>query len=166
MHYVFLTLAALLRLLPHPFNITPIASIGLFAGSWCDRRIAWLMPLIPLLIGDLVTGLYNPLIMVFVYAGIALSALVGRLFLARKRSLTRFAGAISVNALIFYLLSNFPVWLVFYPRTLAGLVECYLKAIPYLGYSLLGDSLFVALIFGTHHLAQKSLGLTHASQTG
>ncbi len=165
MHYVILTIAALLRLLPHPWNITPIAPIGLFAGTWCNRRVAWLMPMIPLLIGDLITGLYNPLIMVFVYTGIALSALFGRIFLAQKRSLSRFAGAITVNALIFYLLSNFAAWLVYYPRTIAGLVECYLKAIPFLGYSLLGDSVFVALIFGTHHLAKRSMGLVHANQT-
>ncbi len=162
MHYVFLTLAALLRLIPHPWNITPIASIGLFAGTWCDRRIAWLIPLIPLLIGDLISGLYNPLIMIFVYTGIALSAVVGRLFLANKRNISRFAGAISVNALIFYLMSNFPVWWVYYPRSIAGLVECYVNAIPYLGYSLLGDSLFVTLIFGTHYMAKKSLEWSHA----
>ena len=165
MHYIFLTLAALLRLVPHAWNITPIASIGLFAGSYCDRRIAWLMPVIPLLIGDLISGFYNPLIMIFVYTGIALSAFVGRWFLQSKRNLSRFAGAISVNAILFYLLSNFPVWWVYYEHSAAGLLECYIKAIPYLGYSLLGDSLFVALIFGTHHLAQKYLGTNHAKQT-
>lgn len=166
MHYIFLILAALLRLIPHPWNITPIPSIGLFAGTWCDRKIAWMMPLIPLLIGDLMTGGYNPLIMVFVYTGIALSAVVGRLFLSRKRSLTRFAGAITANALIFYGLSNLPVWWVYYEHSAAGLVECYVMAIPYLGYSLIGDSLFVTLIFGTHHLAQESLGARHAKRTG
>jgi len=164
MQYIFLVLAALLRLIPHPYNITPIPAIGLFAGSWCDRRIAWLMPLIPLLIGDLVTGGYNPLVMIFVYTGIAASALVGRLFLLHKRSFTRFAGAITVNALVFYLLSNFPVWWVYYQHSITGLVECYVKGIPFLGYSMLGDSLFVTLIFGTHHLAQRFSGSTHAEQ--
>ena len=148
MHYFILVLASLLRLLPHPFNVTPIGSIGLFAGSRCDRRIAWLIPLIPLFIGDAITGFYNPLIMMFVYAGIALSAVVGRALLAKKRSLTRFGSAVFINALIFYLVSNFPVWIVYYPDTLAGLVDCYIKAIPYFGYSLVGDSVFVTLIFG------------------
>ena len=165
MHYIFLILAALLRLIPHPWNITPIASIGLFAGSWCDRRIAWLIPLLPLMIGDLITGGYHPLIMLFVYTGIALSAIVGRLFLARKRNILRFAGAISANAMIFYLLSNFPVWWVYYPRSVAGLLECYINAIPFLGYSLLGDSMFVTLIFGTHYMAQRSKGWANARQT-
>ena len=165
MHYIFLILAALLRVIPHPWNITPMASIGLFAGTWCDRRIAWLMPLIPLFISDMINGPYNFLIMVFVYAGIALSAVIGRFFLARKRSFGRFAGAISVNALMFYLISNFPVWWVYYPRSLAGLVECYVMGIPFLGYSLIGDTLFVTLLFGTYYLAQKTRGVAHAGQT-
>ena len=135
MHYIFLVLAALLRLLPHPWNVTPIGSIGLFAGTWCDRRIAWLMPLVPLFIGDAITGFYDPLIMVFVYAGFAVSALVGRWLLAPKRNLLRFSSAVTINAVIFYLMSNFPVWLVYYPNTLAGLIECYVLGLPYLWHS-------------------------------
>ena len=155
MHYIFLVLAALLRLIPHPWNITPIGSIGLFAGTWCDRRIAWLIPLIPLFIGDAITGFYHPLIMVFVYVGFAISAVIGRVLLSQRRTLLRFGSAVTLNAVIFYLLSNFPVWLVYYPNTVAGLVECYVKGLPYLSYSMAGDAMFVSLIFGAHHLAQK-----------
>ena len=155
MHYFILILVALLRIIPHPFNVTPIGALGLFAGTWCDKRIAWLIPLIPLFISDAVGGFYSPLVMAFVYAGFALSAVIGRLLLARKRSLTRFGSAIFINALIFYLVSNFPIWLIYYPNTLAGLVECYVMGIPYFGYSLVGDTVFVVLIFGLHHLAME-----------
>lgn len=157
MQYVFLVLAALLRLVPHPWNVTPIGAIGLFAGTWCDRRIAWLMPLVPLFIGDAVRGFYDPFIMVFVYAGFALSAFIGRWLLSRKRSVMRFGGAIGINAVAFYVVSNVPVWLTYYPRSLAGLAECYLKGLPYLGNMLVGDAVFVLLIFGTHHLARRAL---------
>ena len=86
MHYLVLVLATLLRLIPHPWNVTPIGSIGLFAGTWCKPSIAWLIPLIPLFIGDAITGFYNPAIMIFVYAGIAVSAVIGRWLLAKKRT--------------------------------------------------------------------------------
>lgn len=158
MHYVVLVLAGLIRLIPHPWNFTPIGSIGLFAGTWCNPKIAWLVPLIPLFIGDMITGFYDPFIMVFVYAGFALSAVIGRLFLARKRTALRFGGAITVNAIVFYLVSNFPVWLTYYPRTAAGLVECYVKGLPYMGNMVLGDTVFVAILFGLYFLALK---LTH-----
>jgi len=163
MHYLILLLAALLRLIPHPYNITPIGSIGLFAGTWCDKRIAWLIPLIPLFIGDAITGFYNPLIMVFVYAGFALSAVVGRLLLSQKRTFTRFGSAVFLGSLIFYLLSNFPVWIVYYPNTLAGLIECYVMAIPYFGNSLVGNSMFTLLIFGLHYLALQYGKRDHAT---
>lgn len=155
MHYLLIILAIIFRFIPHPWNVTPIASIGLFAGTWCDRRIAWLFPLVPLVIGDALTGFYHPLIMVFVYAGIAMSALVGHWLLSSKRSALRFASAIGINGVMFYLVSNFPVWLVYYPNTVAGLAECYLKGLPYMGYSLAGDCVFVTLIFGVHRLGKS-----------
>lgn len=155
MHYLLITVAVLLRWLPHPWSVTPIGSIGLFAGAWCPPRFAWVFPLIPLAIGDAITGFYDWRIMVFVYAGVALSALWGRLFLAKRRSALRFGGAITVNAVVFYLLSNFPVWLVYYPNTLAGLAECYFKGLPFLRNQLIGDTVFVTLIFGAHWLARR-----------
>ncbi len=157
MKWIFLFLVAALRWVPHPWNVTPIGAVGLFAGAHCDRRVAWLMPLIPLAIGDALMGGYHPLVMVFVYAGFALSAVFGRLFLAEKRSALRFGGAITVNAIVFYLLSNFPVWLVYYPNTLAGLVECYAMGLPFLWKMMVGDALFVTLIFGGHWLATRFL---------
>ena len=166
MQYFILVLAALLRLIPHPYNITPIGSIGLFAGTWCDKRIAWLIPLIPLFIGDAITGFYSPLVMLFVYAGFAFSAVIGRLLLARKRTFTRFGSAVFINALIFYLVSNFPVWIVYYPNTMAGLVDCYVKGIPYFGYSLVGDSVFTVLIFGLYYLAMQYSEKGHATAMG
>ena len=71
MHYAILFLAALLRFIPHPWNVTPVGAIGLFAGAHCDRRIAWAIPLVVLAIGDAITGFYSPFVMLFVYAGFA-----------------------------------------------------------------------------------------------
>ena len=104
--------------------------------------------------------------MAFVYAGFALSAVIGRLLLARKRTFTRFGSAVFINALIFYLVSNFPVWIVYYPNTMAGLVDCYVKGIPYFGYSLVGDSVFTVLIFGLHYLTMQYSEKGHATATG
>jgi hypothetical protein len=43
--------------------------------------------------------------------------------------------------------------MVYYPNTFAGLIECYVNAIPYFASSMIGDCLFVILIFGVHYLA-------------
>ncbi len=65
-HYLFIAVAVLLRWLPHPWSVTPIGGIGLFAGAWCPPRFAWVFPLIPLAIGDAITGFYDWRILVFV----------------------------------------------------------------------------------------------------
>jgi hypothetical protein len=44
------------------------------------------------------------------------------------------------------LVSNFGVWLIGYPKTLDGLLLCYTMAIPFFGYSIVGD-LFFGFLF-------------------
>jgi hypothetical protein len=47
-------------------------------------------------------------------------------------------------------LTNFGVWAIdnLYPKTTAGLVDCYVAAIPFFRNMLLGDLLYSALLFG------------------
>src|SRR5688572_22104867 len=70
--YALIILAAVMRILPHPLNFTPIAALGLFAGAYAGGRLAWAVPLAALLIGDVFTGFYNPVVMACVYVGFAL----------------------------------------------------------------------------------------------
>jgi hypothetical protein len=53
---------------------------------------------------------------------------------------------IFLSSLIFFLVSNFGVWLIGYPKTLDGLLLCYTMAIPFFGYSIVGD-LFFGFLF-------------------
>ena len=48
-------------------------------------------------------------------------------------------------------MSNFAVWLVWtmYPKTLAGLMQCYAVGLPYFRRGALGDLIFTALFFAT-----------------
>ncbi len=43
---VMIALAAALRIVPHPWNFTPIGAMALFSGAmFRDRRVAFLFPL-------------------------------------------------------------------------------------------------------------------------
>lgn len=55
-----------------------------------------------------------------------------------KRSLLFLAAA----SFSFFLISNFGVWLYWYPRTLEGLISCYLAAVPFYRNTLIGDAFF------------------------
>ena len=146
---VLVLLAVASRLLPHPPNFAPIAAIGLFAGAAFDRRAAWLVPFAALLLSDAVIGFYHPMSMFWNYAGFAACLLLGSAVLGRARTLPRFAGATLASSVAFFALSNFGMWASgYYPRTGAGLVECYVAALPFFRNTLASDVLYSAALFG------------------
>jgi hypothetical protein len=68
--------AAVLRLVPHPPNFTPIGAMALFSGAYLGRRaLAFAAPLGALLLSDLVLGFYHG--MATVYASVALIVVLG-----------------------------------------------------------------------------------------
>ena len=156
MNKFLLALVTTLHLIPHPFGVSPIGGTALYAGAYGSLRIAWLIPLIPLFVGDLFGGFYDLTVMGFVYLGFALSALVGRLLLSHRRNMRRYVLAVVAGAVVFYLVSNFSIWLVgMYPSTVAGLISCYVDGLPYLGTAIIADAVYCALLFGAHILIER-----------
>jgi hypothetical protein len=152
---VMIILAAVLRILPHPWNFTPIGAMALFSGAmFRDRRVAFLFPLAALFAGDLFVGLYR--IIPIVYGSFLLSVLIGTR-LAEHRTVLRVGGAVFLGALQFFLVSNAAIWQFYdtYPHTLAGLVACYIAGLPLFGNTLAGDTLYATLFFGIFALAEK-----------
>lgn len=149
-------LTAVVRLLPHPANFTPVGALGLFAGAHGRSRAALLVPLIALLAGDLLLGFYNPIIMAAVYGGFAVSVWIGHRFLRHSHASRRVAVSAVASSAAFFLLTNFACWLVgMYPRTLAGLGSCYAMGLPFFRNTLAGDLLYTAVLFGLYVLAQR-----------
>ncbi len=159
MPWLLIALAITARLLPHPFNLTPVGALGLFAGAYVPPRLALLVPLVALLVGDAVAGFYNPVVMAGVYLGMLGGPLIGHWLLRRRRSVVRVGSAVLASAVFFFLTSNFAMWLsgLSYPPTLDGLLACYVNGLPYLGYSLLGDGAFAAVLFGGIELARRGV---------
>jgi hypothetical protein len=54
------------------------------------------------------------------------------------------------------MITNFGVWVLLgtYPQTPAGLVACYVAAIPYFQNTILSDLLYSLLLFGSFALAE------------
>src|SRR5215212_4375366 len=107
--------AAALRLVPHPPNFTPIGAMALFSGAYLGRRVlAFAAPLAALLLSDLILGFYPE--MIFVYLSVASVVLIGRA-LSKRRTVLGVGAAAIASSLLFFLVTNFGVWLVmdFYP---------------------------------------------------
>ena len=157
---VFIALAAASRLLPHPPDFTPLAAMALFGGAYfSDRRVAFAVPCIALLLSDLVLGLHG--MMPFVYLGFGVTVLIGMALRGKVRVLP-VAGAAIASSVLFFIVTNFGVWLVgdMYPRDVGGLVLCYIAAIPFFQYSLVGDFVYTGLLFGGMEMAGRYLRST------
>jgi hypothetical protein len=146
--------AAVLRLVPHPPNFTPIGAMALFSGAYLGRRwLAFVAPLGALLLSDLVLGFYHG--MATVYSSVALIVLIGWVALKRVSPM-RVGLAALASSILFFVLTNFGMWLFsgFYPRTLGGLEACYVAAIPFFQNTVAGDLFYAALLFGGFKLAE------------
>lgn len=152
-----IVLAALSRLLPHPPNFTPVEAIGLFGGAYlADRRLAFIVPLVAMALSDLILGLHGA--MPVIYGLIAFNVWLG-LRMGANPSAARIAGNGLLAASVFFIVSNFAVWAsgggLEYSRDFAGLISCYVAALPFFGYSLLGMAVYSTLLFGGMALLRR-----------
>ena len=143
------------RLIPHQPNFTPIAALALFGGAaFSDRRAAFIVPLAGLFLSDLALGFYA--ITPVVYGSFVLIVCLG-FWVRRRQTVSRIAGAAVTGAVLFFILTNFGVWIFgeLYPKTPTGLADCYVAAIPFFRNTLLSDLFYSALLFGGLALAEK-----------
>jgi hypothetical protein len=141
-------LGACARLLPHPWNFTPIIAIGLFAGNQARLATTGVLATVSALaLSDAVLGFYGGFW--YVYGAALIPVLLGRLIRSRSS-----AGAIGAAAMAssvsFFAVTNFMVWATgsLYPRTAAGLAACFLAGLPFYQNQLLGDGFYTVALFG------------------
>ena len=166
---VLLVLGVAGRLLPHVENFTPVAAIALFAGFLFRRRlVAAAIPLAIMFVSDAFLGPTTLGLKMTVYVAI-LFPLAFAPLLRKRLSPVRIGGSALIAALLFYVVTNFAVWLgtAFYPQTLGGLLACYGAGLPFLAKKLLGDLLWSGAIFGTYavirQLQPREVGLVKAT---
>ena len=176
---VMIVFAALTRLFPHYPNFTAIGAIAVFGGSVIkDKKMAFILPLAALLLSDICLQLFTPIQgfygkdQFFVYGAFILITWLATFM--GKRNVANVAFAAVWSGLIFFLISNFSVWLFsngFYPKTLAGLGAAYWAAVPFyqgqltgsfLLNGIVGDLLFSAILFGAYALVEKQVKTQHS----
>ena len=145
---IALVLAAVAtRLLPHPPNFTATGAVALFAGACLGPVPAALTCLGALLLSDALLGFYHPLSMAAVYAGCLAGVPIGRRLLGPGPQPARLVLAAAAGGLVFYVISNLGAWWLHYPHTRAGLLACYLAALPFLERTLLGNFCWLPALF-------------------
>jgi hypothetical protein len=145
-----------LRLLPHPANFAPIAAIAIFGGAVLPQRIAVWVPLSAMVFSDIFIGFYST--MWVTWACYLLIALASSRWL-RRPSLAKGAAITLASSLFFFVVSNFAVWLSsgMYVRSWAGLLHCYVMALPFFRNTLASDLAYTAVLFGSFAWANATL---------
>jgi hypothetical protein len=161
--------AGFLRLVPHPWNMTPVGALGLFCGGRLRSWQAFAVPLFVMVASDL--ALKIPLaqqgfptvnwVTPFVYVSFLVNVLIGR-WLRDTRSPVRIGAASLLASVQFFLVTNFAVWAmgdgITYPKIAAGLAACFAAGVPFFGGTVAGDLVYSFLLFGLHAAALRVAG--------
>ena len=151
---IMILAASFTRLIPHPPNFTAVAAIALFGGTYFDKKWnAFLIPLIAMFLTDIILGFHRN--MMSVYLAFILITFIGLGVRNSKKITGIFLASISASV-SFFIITNFSTWILgtMYPKTGAGLAECFIAAIPFFHYTLLGDLFYVGVLFGAFELAK------------
>jgi hypothetical protein len=156
--------AAATRIIPHPWNFTAVGAMCLFGGAYFRRSWqAFFVPMAALVLSDIVLAATRYDFSLFGYTSIwvgyglfALTALIGMLLRGRVT-----VGGVAVAAigssLMFFFVSNFVAWIEGhggYPYTPAGLVACYIAAIPFAQNMFLANLFYSGVLFGGMEFAK------------
>ena len=155
MNYIKVALGVLIalsasRFIPHPPNFTSLLALSFYIPAVFGIRY---IPVVvfALLFTDLIIGFHST--MIFTSGSIILIGLISKYF--NKSIMFRISGAF-VGAVIFFVLSNFGVWLGgSYGYDLNGLLSCYILAIPFFTNTVLSTVFFSILIELTWAIMMK-----------
>jgi hypothetical protein len=168
---LMIVLAALSRLLPHPPNFSPVEAMALFGGAYFAKRwMGIVVPLVAMLLSDIALGLINgglylqhftSLSFLLVYACIALSSVMG-FGMRGKVNALRVMGYSLAGSVVFFVVTNFGVYLTATSMPgsaacIAGVIPCYISAIPFFKWTVLGTLFYSVLMFGGFALLRIKL---------
>ncbi len=148
-------LGVLSRLVPHPANVTAVGGLAIFSGARLETKKAVVVTMGTMLLSDIVLGFHS--VMWATYGSLLLAVLLGKL-VQNKRSIGWIVGATLTSSILFYLITNFAVWFIpgsMYPKTLNGLVESYVMALPFFRNSVIGDLGYSIMFFSAYELVMK-----------
>ncbi len=163
--------AVALRLVDSPLsNFSAMAALALFSGAVIRHPAAVLLPLAMRAITDVLihiqTGygfFFSWPFDYFAYLLIALFAV----YCVRPNRYLAVAGGSIVAVATYFVLSNFGVWAMsgMYPRTTAGLIDCFIMAIPFAKGTVLGNLIAVPVFFSAWNMLAAP-SETDAATTG
>ena len=142
------------RLIPHPWNFTPVLATGIFAGFYFKQfYFGACIVIFSMFIGDLFLGFHST--MFFTYISLVVAVILGLYIKYFKFTEILVTGLTS--SICFFLITNFGAWLTLemYEKNLTGLLKSYVLAIPFFHNTLISTFLYLLLLKLLFDLAVK-----------
>ena len=160
-----IALGAVSRLLPHLPNMTPVGAIALRARARFGTA-GLAIPIVSMVLSDALIGFYDLRLLVSVYVSFLCMGLLGAL-LHRTSKFSRIALAALAGSILFFLITNTAVWALspWYEKSLAGLLTCYIVALPFFASTLFGDQFFTFLLFRYKRFVHYLIPVSHETVT-
>ena len=136
---------SLSRIIPHPYNFTPLLAVGIFSGFYFRQFIVGLfVTIFAMFIGDLYLGFHNT--MIFTYLALIVPVALG-IFIKRFKFIEVVVTGL-ISSIGFFLITNFGAWLTLdmYEKNLSGLINSYILAIPFFHNTLISTFLYLLLL--------------------
>ena len=151
-----IVLGVVSRVVPHPANVTPLAAIALFGGVYLSKRLAIVAALLAMVMSDAVLGWHSTI--GYVYASMAATLLMG-FWLKNHPGVFSTLGATLLSSILFFIVTNFGVWVStsLYEKSVEGLVQCYVMALPFFRNSLFGDVFYTAVLLGGYEVVKRGI---------
>ena len=138
---IFVVLAVS-RFVPHPPNFTTLVALSFYVPAVLGLKFIPVL-MFAFFITDIYFGFHSTLF--FTWGSVLIIGLVSKFF--NKSIIFRISGAL-IGAIIFYLVSNFGVWIAsdYYENNINGLIICYYLALPFFGYTLMSTTFYSFII--------------------
>ena len=133
------------RLIPHPWNFTPVLATGIFAGFYFRQfYFSLFIVIFSMFLGDLFLGFHST--MFFTYISLVVAVILGLYIKHFKFSEILFSGLLS--SVCFFIITNFGAWLTLemYEKNFSGLLQSYTLAIPFFHNTLISTFLYLILL--------------------
>ena len=155
MSIFFIIVCVIARILPHPANFTPLIAVALFGGVYLTKKQAYIVPIIAMLVSDFFIGFDSLPMRISVYGSILFGVLLG-FWIKKNKSVGSVISASLLSSIIFFTITNFSVWAygTMYTKSLSGLINCYIMAIPFFKNTLLGDLFYSGVFFGGYEFVK------------
>jgi len=136
---------SLTRLIPHPWNFTPILAVGIFSGFYFKQfYLSLFIVILSMFIGDIFLGFHST--MFFTY--ISLAAAVGLGIFIKNLKISSIFFSSLAGSICFFIVTNFGAWLTLemYEKTFNGLISAYILAIPFFHNTIISTFLYLLAI--------------------